>query len=70
MTINGWSDEEVERIERRTARPREAVERFCRAVDKRLFLMLDSRQRRATLHFHLGRPGEERDAADAVEGGS
>jgi hypothetical protein len=45
----------------RTNRPRAAVERFCTAVDKRLFLMLDERQRRATLHFHLGAPSRERD---------
>lgn len=60
MAINGWSDEEVERLERRTGKPREAVERFCRAVDKRLFLLLDPRQRRATLHFHLDPPEEPR----------
>ena len=56
MPINGWSEPEIERLARRTGRPRELVERFCRAVDKRLFLMLDERQRRATLHFHLDTP--------------
>jgi hypothetical protein len=62
MAVNGWSEEEVQRLMRRTGRPREAVERFCRSVDKRLFLMLDERKRRATLHFHLDAP--ERPAAE------
>lgn len=56
MPINGWSEPEIERLMRRTASTRERVEAFCRAVDKRLFLMLDERQRRATLHFHLDPP--------------
>ena len=56
MAINGWSDGEIERLMRRTGSPRERVVRFCQAVDKRLFLMLDERQRRATLHFHLDPP--------------
>jgi hypothetical protein len=56
MAINGWSEEEIARLMRRTERPRETVERFCRSVDKKLFLMLDERKRRATLHFHLGPP--------------
>ena len=57
MRLNGWNEEEIQRLVRRTGKARDAVERFCRAVDKRLFLMLDERQRRATLHFHLGPPG-------------
>jgi hypothetical protein len=57
--INGWTEEEVERLARRTGKPRELVEEFCRAVDKRLFLLLDERQRRATLYFHLGAPDAE-----------
>jgi hypothetical protein len=56
VSVNGWSDEEVERLVRKTRKSRPAVERFCAAVDKRLFLLLDERQRRATLHFHLGPP--------------
>jgi hypothetical protein len=59
MPVNGWTEPEIERLMRRTGRPRELVERFCRAVDKRLFLMLDERQRRATLHFHLDPPDEK-----------
>ena len=58
MVINGWSEEEIERLMRRTGQPRERIEAFCRAVDKRLFLLLDEAQRRTTLHFHLGSPGE------------
>jgi hypothetical protein len=54
--INGWNAEEIDRLVRRTSKPRELVEEFCRAVDKRLFLLLDERQRRSTLHFHLGVP--------------
>lgn len=61
MLINGWNDQEVERLIRRTGRSRELVEHFCRAVDKRLFLMLDEKKRRATLHFHLGAPSVESD---------
>lgn len=61
--INGWSEDEVERLTRKTGAPRERVEAFCRAVDKRLYLMLDERQRRATLHFHLGE--SRREATDA-----
>ena len=56
MAINGWSEQEIERLMRRTGRPRDRVVRFCQAIDKRLFLMLDERQRRATLHFHLDDP--------------
>ena len=59
MAINGWTEDEILRLMRRTGRPRETVERFCRSVDKRLFLMLDERKRRATLHFHLGPPEPE-----------
>ncbi len=59
MSVNGWSDDEIERLVRKTRKGRRAVERFCAAVDKRLFLMLDERQRRATLHFHLGPPGAD-----------
>jgi hypothetical protein len=59
MPINGWSEQEIDRLIRRTGRPRERVVLFCQAVDKRLFLMLDERQRRATLHFHLDPPDEE-----------
>ena len=51
--VNGWSPEDIDILVRRTARPRELVEAFCRAVDKRLFLTLSERQRRSTLHFHL-----------------
>lgn len=40
-------------LEARTGKPRALVESFCDAVDKKLFLLLDERQRRATLHFHL-----------------
>ena len=65
MWVNGWSEEEVERLVRRTGRPRDRVEAFCRAVDKRLFLMLGERQRRATLHFHLGLPDEAPPAGEA-----
>ena len=54
--VNGWTGEEIERLVRRTGKPRERVEEFCRAVDKRLFLLLNERQRRATLYFHLGVP--------------
>lgn len=60
--VNGWGAEEIETLMRKTGRSRELVEQFCRAVDKRLFLALDERKRRATLHFHLGLPdgaGEE-----------
>jgi hypothetical protein len=57
--LNGWSDDEIDRLARKTAAPRDRVEAFCRAVDKRLYMMLDERQRRATLHFHL-RPEEPR----------
>ena len=53
MPVNGWSEEEIERLVRKTGRPREIVVEFCHSVDKRLFLMLDERKRRATLHFHL-----------------
>ena len=53
MQINGWTEAEIERLVRKTGRPRDRVEGFCRAVDKKLFLMLNERQRRATLHFHL-----------------
>lgn len=60
MPVNGWSEDEIERLVRKTRRPREAVLEFCRAVDKRLFLMLDERKRRATLHFHLD-PRDETD---------
>ena len=54
--VNGWGPEEVELLVRRTGKPRPLVERFCEAVDKRLFLMLTEDQRRATLRFHLGDP--------------
>ena len=53
MQVNGWSEDEIARLVRKTGRPRDAVLEFCRAVDKRLFLTLDERKRRATLHFHL-----------------
>jgi hypothetical protein len=66
VSLNGWSDEEVERLVRKTRKSRRAVERFCTAVDKRLFLMLDEKQRRATLHFHLG-PPESDDLAEENE---
>jgi hypothetical protein len=55
-SVNGWTEEEVERLVRKTGRDRERVLRFCRSVDKRLFLLLDERKRRATLHFHLDTP--------------
>ena len=60
MPTNGWSEEEIERLVRKTGRPREIVVGLCRSVDKRLFLMLDERKRRATLHFHLD-PRDELD---------
>lgn len=60
MRRNGWSEAEIRKLEERTGKPRSLVERFCDAVDKKLFLLLDERQRRATLHFHLDAP----DAAD------
>jgi hypothetical protein len=53
-SVNGWSADDVERLVRRTGAPRGRVEAFCRAVDKHLFMLLNERQRRATLHFHLG----------------
>ena len=53
MRRNGWSEAEIKKLEERTGRPRPLVEAFCDAVDKKLFLLLDERQRRATLHFHL-----------------
>lgn len=64
MMLNGWSEEEIARLVRRTRRPREAVVRFCEAVDKRLFLLLDERQRRSTLHFHLGPPDADEIASE------
>lgn len=53
MRRNGWSEAEMRTLEARTGRSRPLVEAFCDAVDKKLFLLLDERQRRATLHFHL-----------------
>jgi hypothetical protein len=58
-STNGWTEEEIARLMRKTGRDREKVERFCRSVDKRLFLLLDERKRRATLHFHLGPPSPD-----------
>ena len=60
-TLNGWTGEEIERLIRKTGRERDKVESFCRSVDKRLFLLLDERKRRATLHFHLGAPSPRDD---------
>lgn len=65
VAVNGWFEDEIERLVRRTGKSREAVERFCAAVDKRLFLMLTDRQRRATLHFHLGLPEETQESGPA-----
>lgn len=62
--VNGWGADEIETLIRKTGRSRELVEHFCKAVDKRLFLALDERKRRATLHFHLGVP----DASSDEEG--
>lgn len=59
MRQNGWSDEEIQTLMRRTGRSRALVESFCLAVDKRLYLMLDDRQRRASLYFHLGMPDQD-----------
>ncbi len=53
MRRNGWSEAEMRKLEERTGKSRPLVEAFCDAVDKKLFLLLDERQRRATLHFHL-----------------
>ena len=63
--INGWGADEIETLIRKTGRSRELVERFCIAVDKRLFLALDERKRRATLHFHLGVPDAVPDGEDS-----
>jgi hypothetical protein len=51
--INGWSAEDIRLLGERTGQPAAAVEDFCRAVDKQLYMMLPNHIRRATLHFHL-----------------
>jgi len=50
---NGWSEAELRMLVARTGRSRVLVEAFCDAVDRKLYLQLGERQRRATLHFHL-----------------
>lgn len=68
MRRNGWSEAEIKKLEERTGKPRPLVEAFCDAVDKKLFLLLDERQRRATLHFHLDVDGvSDDDGVSAVD---
>jgi hypothetical protein len=51
--INGWAQAEMKLLAERTGQPDDAIERFCQAVDKQLYLMLPTHMKRATLHFHL-----------------
>jgi hypothetical protein len=52
-TLNGWTEKDIQMLIARTARSEEAIQRFCRAVDKQLYLLLPEHIKRATLHFHL-----------------
>jgi hypothetical protein len=52
-TINGWTDKDIQILIARTARSEDAIARFCRAVDKQLYMLLPAHIKRATLHFHL-----------------
>jgi hypothetical protein len=51
--VNGWSQEEISLLSKRTGYPEEVVLNFCQAIDKHLYLMLPTETRKATLHFHL-----------------
>lgn len=51
--VNGWSQEEIELLCKRTGCSEDRVIHFCNAVDKFLYLMLPTETKRATLHFHL-----------------
>lgn len=51
--INGWSQEEIELLCKKTGCSKDRVIDFCNAVDKFLYLMLPTETKRATLHFHL-----------------
>ena len=52
--INGWSEEDRRLLKQRTGQPPAAIEHFCQALDKQLYLMLPAHIKKATLHFHLG----------------
>lgn len=51
--VNGWSQEEISLLSKRTGYPEEIVINFCQAIDKHLYLMLPTETKKATLHFHL-----------------
>lgn len=52
-SINGWSPADIKLLGERTGQPVDAIEHFCRAIDKQLYLMLPTHIKKATLHFHL-----------------
>ena len=54
-TVNGWTEKDIQILIARTSRSEEEISRFCRAVDKQLYLLLPGHIRRSTLHFHLGK---------------
>ncbi len=51
--INGWNEADILMLIKRTGQTREAILRFCEAIDKPLYLMLSTEMKRSTLHFHL-----------------
>ncbi|MBL8150124.1 MAG: hypothetical protein JNN15_09380 [Blastocatellia bacterium] len=62
--VGGWSEKDIQVLIDKTGASREAVIRFCQAVDRQLYMMLPNHMRRATLHFHLKLNLEEKESSD------